>query len=228
MNKKIVSFFVCMFVALLAQAEEMKFVTMLSQPVGVFKQVDLVDASKTSTMNKLIFCQKGSNCQMTAKQRVVIPNNLTLEGDATTLKADSTVGVYYVNTFVLRGPEKAAGDAASLTAKGLEAVQSRLVASKIYEFVDSEKFPRRVKIHLKNYPFSYNGDLTSRIASFNTMTVTGTAVLKKIATETGAKATSLNWQTVNCADSSTAVSDCAADSGKECKCESTIRVLSGS
>ena len=215
MNKKIFILFIGMFLAMTAQAEELKFVTMLSQPVGVFKQVDLVNADKTSQMTKLAFCQGGKDTctgTITAQEQVKIPGSLILSGTKSSLNTQF-VPTYYVKTFTLYGKNLASNSSekATLTALTLTAKQ----------FTTGNK----VKILIPEHPFAYTKTINSKVAAFNTMSIKNIATLSNTASETGAAASYLTWKQVNCSEitNASAIGGCS-DKASDKK---RIRVLSG-
>ena len=93
--------FSCAFLA----AEEMKFVTLLSQPVGSFSRVELLDTSKPAEIFHLNFCNtgasggtitvSGSDTDPVQAEKLRVLKGATLGGNIKTFKVDTiTVGKY--------------------------------------------------------------------------------------------------------------------------------------
>lgn len=152
--KKLIVLTLCAFCASLARAESMQFVTLLSQPVGSFAKVKLLEEANIGRLN---FCQASLDGTIDASEVKVDTLNVnnTLGGNAGTY----TLGVG--GSIKLSAP---AGTEA-LTGKFLNTEKTMPANAKLTPLKISGK-----EVNIKN-------NVTSQVASFNTMTLTDKAVL---------------------------------------------------
>lgn len=120
--KKIFLCLAVMFSAVFVAAEDMKFVTLLSQPVGSFSRVELLDQSTPADIFHLNFCNtdaSGGNITVSSSlttpvnvEKLVVDSGATLGGNLSYVLADK-ITVYNNSGFVggslsaqLSGPAK--------------------------------------------------------------------------------------------------------------------------
>lgn len=202
---------------LAVEAEGLKFVTTLSQPVGVFKNVEAVNAANTSTIHSVNFCyHKVSNPGVINSKKTTVMTNLTLDNNAT-LASDSSVGDLTVTSFELWGK-----DDLSRTQLN-DSTKASLIANSLQASGKTPATNKGVKILLTN---GFFGDLAasmkSVVASLDNMNI-------KVSADTGAvyadgvvstpKKTG-QWEKIACADGE---KDLTTDDGK--KCADTQQVL---
>ena len=88
MKKNILFFALLMVGNMGLSAETMKFVTLLTQPIGTFSSVEVADTTKPATMGKLEFCNSGIAGGTIDVTSVEIGNSLTTQGPSTLLKTN--------------------------------------------------------------------------------------------------------------------------------------------
>lgn len=201
--------FVLLFLAAAvgAQADALQFVTTLSQPVGVFKNVEAVDANATSNIYSVNFCRDtvSTNGSISSKKATVV-NNLVLSHSSSVLS--STEGVYnlVVKSFQLKGNDLNIAaiqtSTPSVRAKSLQAQYRTLTTSS-----DTDK--EGVKIWVKDtllqrpFPNDSSHDISTVVASMNAeMKIPGVAVYSG-GPETTNLASNMRWNSIACATSET-------------------------
>ena len=173
--KKLIVLTFCAFCAAWAQAESMQFVTLLSQPVGTFAKVKLLDAGKAASITNLNFCQPGLDGTIDVASEGVEIDQLkvrnTLGGNAQS---------YLTETIKLK-----IGNSPELNGKFLTTGIMQ-VASEAAEL-------KSLKINVQK-EVVISSDVTSKAASFQTMNLVDKAVLKHAASSDGL-AQSMSWKT---------------------------------
>ena len=161
---------VCLFISLAGAAESMSFVTTLSQPVGIFKNLDTVGSSATSTINRVKFCMKGKdlstcNINSTSSTNVLQIDTVNLNGNNSTLTTQN-VANFYVKSFLLQGDDLSPNASEELRAKDL--------------VLNGVTPTGNIKILLtQDVAFTYNAAMTTKIAAFDNMVISGVAQFYK-------------------------------------------------
>lgn len=211
------------------RADQLRFVTLLSQPVGVFSRVQLVDANATSKIARLDFCNNPStdqraDCQARAGVKadgaantvafkgLTVGQNSAPKGgfrlnQNTKLGADSTVKNFYVHTFNLNG----GNDYTS------EDLSSNAAPTAIFASLKGEEASSiygKVKILHINVPLNLTNLslVKTKIASLDSMTITNKAVFsdgKAGTNNKGAHGEAFRWTTIACSQGETGCSNTA-------------------
>lgn len=164
--KKLIVLTLCVFCASLAQAESMQFVTLLSQPVGSFAKVKLLDAGKAADIENLNFCQPSLDGTIdVASGGMEVEKTLDVK---TTLGGD--VGAYATTSSIVL----TAGDNPVLTGKSLSVNGEMSIPSNAEGTLKSVKINSAAAVNI-------GGSVTSKVASFKTMDLKDKAVLKNAA-----------------------------------------------
>ncbi len=176
--KKLIVLTLCAFCASLAQAESMQFVTLLSQPVGSFAKVKLLDANTAAEIKNLNFCQPSLDGTID-----IASGGMTVK----TLKVDTTlggdVGAYATSSILLT-----AGDNPVLTGKSLSVNGMMSIPSNAEGTLTSVKINSAAAVNI-------GGSVTSKVASFKTMDLKDKAVLKNAAAlSVRASRDSMKWE----------------------------------
>lgn len=174
--KKLIVLTLCAFCASLAQAESMQFVTLLSQPVGSFAKVKLLDANTAAKIKNLNFCQPSLDGTIDiASGGMEVKKTLNVK---TTLGGD--VGAYATSSILLT-----AGDNPVLTGKSLSVNGMMSIPSNAEGTLKSVKINSAAAVNI-------GGSVTSKVASFKTMDLKDKAVLKNAASFS-VRASSMGW-----------------------------------
>ncbi len=200
--------FVLLFLAAAvgAQADALRFVTTLSQPVGVFKNVEAVDANATSNIYSVNFCRDTvSNSGDISSKKATVVNNLSLIHSSSVLSSTEGVDNLVVKSFQLKGNDLNIAviqtSTPSVKAKSLQAKNVTLTTSS-----DTDK---GVKIWVKDtilqraFPNNSSHNISTVVASMNAkMEIPGVAVYSG-GPETTNLASNMRWNSIACATNET-------------------------
>ena len=170
----------------LLAAEDMKFVTLLSQPVGSFSRVELLDTSKPAEIFHLNFCNtdasggtiavSGSDTYPVQAEKLRVLDGATLGGNIKTFEVD-TITVGADSTF-----DGFAGGTLHVTTTA----PARII-------VDEDSNENN---HSGSATFIHGKAVTINNADFYTMDINNTAVLSSAASGS-TKTSSLGWTQVS-------------------------------
>ncbi len=184
--KKLLFCAVLMLCAGMATAENMKFVTLLSQPVGSFASVEMLDQENPTEIFHLNFC------------------NAAADSGKIIVSAENNGTPVVMNNLVVNSAAVLGGNLDTVSSRRLIiALNSDFTGGNL---VASRAAPSRVLVDdgagaSGEAAFEYVKTLKTRTANFNKMYIPETANLKHTATETGAKVLpgQLSWKTITCA-----------------------------
>lgn len=170
----------------LLAAEDMKFVTLLSQPVGSFSRVELLDTSKPAEIFHLNFCNtdasggtiavSGSDTYPVQAKKLRVLDGATLGGNIKT---------FNVNTITI-GADSSFGDFTGGTLQVKTTAPARIIVDE-----DSDE-----DNHTGSATFIHDNAVTINNADFYTMDINNTAVLSSAASGS-TKTSSLGWTQVS-------------------------------
>ena len=169
----------------LLAAEDMKFVTLLSQPVGSFSRVELLDTSKPAEIFHLNFCNtdasggtiavSGSDPYPVQAKKLRVLDGATLGGNIKT---------FNVNTITI-GADSSFGDFTGGTLQVKTTAPARIIVDE-----DSDE-----DNHTGSATFIHGNDVTINNADFYRMNIDGVAYLKQAASSANQK--TLSWKQVS-------------------------------
>ena len=169
----------------LLAAEDMKFVTLLSQPVGSFSRVELLDTSKPAEIFHLNFCNtdasggtiavSGSDTYPVQAEKLRVLDGATLGGNIKTFEVD-TITVGADSTF-----DGFTGGTLHVTTTA----PARIIVDE-----DSDE-----DNHTGSATFIHGKDVTINNADFYRMNIDGVAYLKQAASSANQK--TLSWKQVS-------------------------------
>ena len=169
----------------LLAAEDMKFVTLLSQPVGSFSRVELLDTSKPAEIFHLNFCNtdasggtiavSGSDPYPVQAKKLRVLDGATLGGNIKT---------FNVNTITI-GADSSFGDFTGGTLHVNTTAPARIIVDE-----DSDE-----KNNEGSATFIHGNDVTINNADFYRMNIDGVAYLKQAASSANQK--TLSWKQVS-------------------------------
>lgn len=170
----------------LLAAEDMKFVTLLSQPVGSFSRVELLDTSKPAEIFHLNFCNtdasggtiavSGSDTYPVQAKKLRVLDGATLGGNIKT---------FNVNTITI-GADSSFDGFTGGTLQVKTTAPARIIVDE-----DSDE-----DNHTGSATFIHGNDVTINNADFYTMDINNTAVLSSAASGS-TKTSSLGWTQVS-------------------------------
>lgn len=185
--KKLFFCSILMLCAGMAAAENMRFVTLLSQPVGSFASVEMLDQENPTEIFHLNFC-----------------NTTAASGKITVSSTESGFPVV-MNKLIVNSEAALGGNLDNVSARRLSiALNADFTGGSLdANYVASPRV-------LVDDGASSSGDATftydvntlqTRTASFNKMYIPGTANLKHTASESGASvgSSALSWKKITCA-----------------------------
>ncbi len=170
----------------LLAAEDMKFVTLLSQPVGSFSRVELLDTSKPAEIFHLNFCNtdasggtiavSGSDTYPVQAEKLRVLDGATLGGNIKTFDVDT----------ITIGSDITFGDFIGGTLHVNTTAPARIIVDE-----DSNE-----DNHTGSATFIHGKAVTINNADFYTMDINNTAVLSSAASGS-TKTSSLGWKQVS-------------------------------
>ena len=170
----------------LLAAEDMKFVTLLSQPVGSFSRVELLDTSKPAEIFHLNFCNtdasggtiavSGSDTYPVQAEKLRVLDGATLGGNIKTFDVDT----------ITIGSDITFGDFTGGTLHVNTTAPARIIVDE-----DSNE-----DNHTGSATFIHGKAVTINNADFYTMDINNTAVLSSAASGS-TKTSSLGWKQVS-------------------------------
>lgn len=165
--KKLIVLTLCAFCASLAQAESMQFVTLLSQPVGSFAKVKLLDANTAAEIKNLNYCQPSLDGTIDIASGGMKVDKLL---DVKTMLGGD-VGIYDVVQKENKGGE--------IRTQGPEGTQ--VLTGQFLKTTETMQGSGTYPLKINANDVTIQTGVTSKVASFNTMDLKNKAVLKKAA-----------------------------------------------
>ncbi|MBR3632251.1 MAG: hypothetical protein IKN49_04250 [Elusimicrobiaceae bacterium] len=201
--------FVSLFLAAAigAQADGLKFVTTLSQPVGVFQNIEAVDANATSNIYSVNFCRDtvARGGSISSKKATVV-TDLLLTKPSSVLSSADGVDNLVVKSFQLKGSDLNTDalqtSIPSVKAKSLQAQNIALTTTSLIP-------EKGVKIWVKDtilqraFPNNSSHNMSTVVASMNAKMNIPNVAVYSTGPESANLASNMRWHSIACATGET-------------------------